>query len=957
MEAQSFLALGQNISLLLAAALLFDLLANRWPEKTLAGQLLAGVGVGCIGMLIMVTPWEPVPGVFIDTRTVLMGICGLFMGSVPTAAAVGVTVGFRLVMGGPGVWAGVILILMAAGTGVSWRHLRSGPPTEASWTEFFVFGLVIHVMQLVLALTLPWDVFPTVLRRIWFPVLLLLPVSTALMGKFLAGRVTRAVMEERIREREEIFSKTFSDHRAIQLLVDPDTGRILDANKAAESFYGWTVGELRQKLISDINRLSEEAVGRLLDRARMEHQFRFEFRHYLADGTMRFVEVFSSRIKVRGVDILHSIIHDVTDKTLAEAALHESENRLQLAVEATGLGLWDWDLETGDVVFNEKWARMLGYSLEELEPTNIGTWQRLCHKEDLPSAERLLEDHMAGLTDSYECELRMLHKDGHVVWIADRGKVYEWDGQGKPVRMLGTHRNITDRRLQQDAIKREIRRHEILMESSNDGILIIDDKHRIVEANRRFAEMLGYSAEELVGMHTWEYVAEFDEEAIREGFGDFAQVNMVIESRHRRKDGRILDVEVSLSGVGFSDEDLVLAIVRDITRRKRVQAELRMQKEKAEAASSAKSEFLANMSHEIRTPMNGILGMLQLLQTTSLDLEQADYIHTAIQSSKRLSRLLSDILDLSRVEAGKLSLQSASFDLEDCMRQAEELFEYAGREKGVALDVRVDPDISHRIIGDPTRLQQVLINLMGNSLKFTSDGSITMEAQSLSPLAPGTQRVLFVVSDTGEGIPEDKLDSLFLPFTQVHQGYTREHQGAGLGLSICKRLIELMGGTMAFDSVPGQGTTVYFSLSFQKDVLIEEADSRPGPPPAPHRPLSILLAEDDRVNHIATKRLLEKMGHAVTGVGNGAEALEAMGETEFDLVLMDIQMPVMNGMDAIRAIRDGRVGKRNASIPIIALTAYAMAEDEIRISRAGTDGYLAKPVSSGELQATLARLF
>ena len=959
MEAQSFVALGQNISLLLAAALLFDVLASRRLENPLTGQLAAGLGIGCIGMLIMATPWTPAPGVIIDTRTVLISICGLFMGAVPTALAVVLSAGFRLVMGGAGMWAGVGLILMAAAVGVSWRHLRSGPLVEASWSELFVFGLVVHVLMLVLILTLPWEIAPGVLRRIWLPVLLLLPVSTALMGKFLASRVHRVALEERTREREEMFSKTFSDHRAIQLLLDSATGRILDANRAAENFYGWTVDELREMRIGDINRLPEEEVARLLGRVCSDQQFRFEFKHYLADGSMRHVEVFSSRITVRGVDILHSIIHDVTDKTLAEAALHESENRLHLAVESTGLGLWDWNIKTGDLVLNKKWANMLGYTLEELEPTNVGTWQRLCHREDLIKAEGLLEKHFSGISTSYECELRMLHKDGHVVWIADSGKVCEWDGQGNPVRMLGTHRDITERKLRREAIKREMKRHEILMESSNDGILVINTEHRIVEANRRFCEMLGYSREETVGMYTWEYEAYLNEEAIRQDFSDFTQVNAVLESRHRRKDGTFVDVEVSLTGGDVMGERLALAIVRDISERKRVQAELRRSKEKAEAASKAKSEFLANMSHEIRTPMNGILGMLQLLQTTNLDLEQTDYIRTAIQSSKRLNRLLSDILDLSRVEAGKLSLQSVSFDLGDCLRQVGELFEFSGREKGVVLDIHADPGITNRLIGDPTRLQQVLINLVGNAFKFTTVGTISVDAASLSSLTPGTQRVLFVVSDTGEGIPENKLGFLFSPFTQAHQGYTREHQGAGLGLSICKRLIELMGGSMVFDSMPGEGTTVYFSLSFQKDALPEDA---PIPLPAaaqtrPARNLAILLAEDDRVNQIATKRLLEKMGHSVESAGNGAEALDILRDADFDLVLMDIQMPVMNGVDAIRAIREGRAGERHETIPIIALTAYAMAEDEARISGAGTDGYLSKPVGVGDLRAALARLF
>ncbi|MEF2231193.1 MAG: PAS domain S-box protein [Pseudodesulfovibrio sp.] len=958
MEPLSLITLMQNICLLLAAVLFFDVLAGRRRTgRATLDRAVSGIGLGLIGMLIMATSWAPAPGVTIDTRTVLLGLCGLFFGLVPTAIAMAMTAAYRLFAGGAGAWTGVWLILMAGCTGLLWRRLRVRILTTISWTELLLFGMVLHAGLLLLMLTLPGSVGYEVLRHASIPVLLLFPACTALMGKFLSGRRRRREMERSLREREEMFRKTFSDHQAVMLLIEPETGAILDANRSAERFYGWNKEELINKTIYEINVLPKEEVLALVARARTGEQTHFAFEHRLADGATRFVDVYSSKITVRGRDIIHSIIHDVTGEKRAQEALRESEDRLHLAVEGAGLGLWDWNIPEGGLAFNEKWAELIGYAAAELAPADIAVWKRRIAAEDIPEMNLRLNEHFKGGTEHCEHVLRMHHRNGNVVWMRVRGKVVQRDGRGDPVRMLGTMEDVSERQRQQAVIEREVQRRKILMDNSNDGILIINDDHRIVETNRRFAEMLGYAEEELLGMQTWEYAADYDEPSIREAFADLRTINMVIEGKHRRKDGVLLDVEVSLSGSEVMGEGLVMAIVRDISDRKQAQAALRTEMERAEAANQAKSEFLANMSHEIRTPLGGILGMLQLLQSTTLDVEQAEYVDTAIRSSRRLNRLLTDVLDLSRVEAGKLSLHRAPFDLEDDVRQVCEMFQLASPQSGVDLRCRVDPAIPRRLAGDSPRLQQVLINLVGNALKFTSSGFIEITAEELPPRLPGTARVLFSVADTGLGIDADKLGSLFSPFTQAHEGYTRQFQGAGLGLSICRRLVELMEGDIAIDSAPGEGTTVFFALHFglpAEEAETVEAAASQAPPTS--GPLSILLAEDDRVNHIATKRLLEKQGHRVTGVENGEEVLSALTGGDFDIVLMDIQMPVLNGMETTRAIRAGRAGARHRDIPIIALTAYAMAEDRERILGSGMNGYLTKPMGLEDLRKTLARV-
>ena len=380
-------------------------------------------------------------------------------------------------------------------------------------------------------------------------------------------------------------------------------------------------------------------------------------------------------------------------------------------------------------------------------------------------------------------------------------------------------------------------------------------------------------------------------------------------------------------------------------------------KKQAEDANRTKSGFLANMSHEIRTPLNGVLGMLQLLQTTGLDREQKEYVQNAIQSSMRLTRLLSDILDLSMVEAGKLGIQDETFDLAETMRQVSELFLPSSMQSGVAFHLRIPGNLPGQVVGDSRRLQQVLTNLVGNAFKFTPSGSVSLEAYPLSESDSGQQRILFSVADTGIGIPDERLGELFKPFTQINEGFTRQYQGAGLGLSICKRLVTLMGGTISVVSEVEAGTTVHLCIPFGRPggAALEPGMTKRQERPA-NTPCKILLAEDDPVSTFAATKQLEKEGCEVTAVGDGQQAIEALRQGSFDVVLMDVQMPVRDGVDAARAIRRGEAGKNNTGIPIIALTAYAMNGEKEIFLLAGMDGYLAKPVDMQTLMAELGRI-
>jgi PAS domain S-box-containing protein len=431
-----------------------------------------------------------------------------------------------------------------------------------------------------------------------------------------------------------------------------------------------------------------------------------------------------------------------------------------------------------------------------------------------------------------------------------------------------------------------------------------------------------------------------------------------VPARLRTARGRVREIRLdALLTEDPTGEMVVLAVAEDVTDRLRAERELRHAKEAAEEANRAKSEFLANVSHEIRTPLNGVLGMLQLLEKSRLDERQTGFVKSALDCGRSLLTLLGDILDFSSLESGGQGCSLDPFAPADILSDIAGLFSRQATARSIALTVEADPDMPRTFMGDASRLRQALFNLTGNAVKFTAEGGrVTLGVEGVGRDKNGVSRLLFTVEDNGIGIEAGKLRSIFEPFRQADGSHTRRYQGMGLGLAIVKRITELWDGVLEIDSAPGDGTRVYFTMPVSPAPPGTEAplaaSAHPGAP-APGR--RVLLAEDDPVSTVMTMDMLESLGYQAVIVENGADAVKALAQEDFDCLLMDIQMPGMDGLAATRAIRASAALGDKARLPIIALTAHALPGDRERFLCAGMDGYLSKPLEYDDLAGTLAR--
>ena len=632
--------------------------------------------------------------------------------------------------------------------------------------------------------------------------------------------------------------------------------------------------------------------------------------------------------------------------------------RYEAALRGSADGIWDWIPQSGQIYFSDRVAELFGKKPSEL-PKSFSSWIELFAPEDATVA---LESVYAHLDVGAPCDFEFRMKiAGETRWFHARGKV-QHDRSGAPTRLAGSITDVTNRKLAEEALRAREARMRAILNHTADGIITIDEG-RIDSFNRAAERIFGYAEAEVVGKDIWGLVMtaegeDLDEDSVGDDEAPDRPSGVSCEMVGKRKDGTTFPLEMSLSEVTVGERRLVTALMRDISERKRAEADqrgaeiaLREAKEAAERASRAKTEFLANMSHEIRTPLNAILGMADLLAEARLDSEAKQYVRIFRRASESLLAIVNDILDLSKVEAEKLEIETIPFDLHEVVALATEATSVRAIEKSLELSAHVEPEAPRYLVGDPNRVKQVLLNLLGNAVKFTAQGSVSVNVR---PVAAEESSVVleFSVTDTGMGIPEDKLATIFDRFSQVDTSTTRVHGGTGLGLAICRSLVGLMGGKIwASSAKNGRGTTMRFTARFGiSPIAVGPAStSTVASVKTVQEPRKILLVEDNPDNRALVLAYLKGTPHHVLVADNGEAAVEMALAYRFDLVLMDMQMPIMDGYEATRRIRAFEKEHARPPMRIIALTAHAMQEESERTRAAGCDAHLSKPIRKQHL--------
>ena len=721
----------------------------------------------------------------------------------------------------------------------------------------------------------------------------------------------------------------------------------------------------------------EAAIQRTIERGqRFEAQFRIRRRD---DGQLRHIRAAAIRWQdeATGETRVIGVNSDVTEHRVVE-------ERLELAMRAARIGLWDWHVGRDTVHFSDTWYTMLGYEPGEL-PMTLSTWQELSHPDDLPAAMRDVEAHFRGETELYRNHHRLRCKDGSWLWIQDVGEVVERDASGAPQRMIGVHIDVQQ---QKDVAGRL----ELALAAAHAGIWDWNVVAGTFDSNEAFHTMLGEAPLEgdIADSYFDERIHPDDADAVAAALarstgpadepydiefrcrcadGSYKWIRSVGRVTERGPDGSALRMigqhtDVDAQRVARAHAEELNALLIDQTARANDMAV------QAEIASQAKSEFLANMSHEIRTPLTAILGYTDLLwdeaQAEGAPARRVDAIGTMKRAGEHLLTVINDILDLSKIEAGKMTVEVVETPVAKLLVDVDRMMRARAAGKGVELRTELRTPLPDLVVSDPTRLRQILINVVGNAAKFTEQGTISVRAGEAA--RDGERRLLIEVEDTGPGMTQEQADRLFEPFQQADMSITRRHGGTGLGLAICCRLASMMGGEVRLErTAPGVGTVFAIELPLIEGegaarltdfaacvAAVERAEAEERDSALGLRG-RILLAEDGADNQRLLKFLLSKAGAEVEVADNGAIALEmldaakAAGEP-FDLLLSDMQMPEMDGYTLATTLR-----ARGEKLPIIALTAHAMLEDRDRCLESGCDDYASKPVDRRVLIATCAR--
>ncbi len=795
--------------------------------------------------------------------------------------------------------------------------------------------------------------------------------AIGVLGGLLLSALSYVLVVGRRRERQE-FARRARHSALVENSVDAIIGEALDGrviswNPAAERLFGYTESEAIGRQAMELmvpEELAPEEQRILRDAAEGRTVMPFESvrRHKdggLIDVSIAAVPLFDDRGRlsemaktIRDISALKaaerslrnlnaSLEQQVADRT---ATLKLESERLDYILAGTNVGTWEWNVQTGELHINERWAGIIGRTLDELQPVSIRTWEQVVHPEDGAESAELLARHFRGETPFYQAEVRMRHKDGHWVWVLDRGKVSTWTADGRPEWMHGTHMDVSG---QHDLLDR-LQSSQMLLETigtmaGTGGWQLDLRKNRLfwTQGCKRIHDVAPdyepslETAFDFYPPDAQAQLREVYEAALAQGRGYDIEIPMTSAK------GRKLSVRI-IGRAETEDGQVVRLIgaIQDVTQRRDAENELLQAMRLAESASAAKSVFLANTSHEIRTPLNALIGLSHLLQQTRLDGEQRSLLGKIQLASRSLLGVVNDVLDLSKIEAGEMAIDSVPLDLCELMRQVAETWRPQAEAKGLMLRLEL-PDVQHcPVMGDAQRLQQIFNNLLGNAVKFTEHGAIILSGQVLQE---SNDRLLvrIAVRDTGIGIAADRQAQLFQPFTQIDASTTRKYGGTGLGLSIVKHLTTLMGGEVGVDSCAGEGSTFWLELPLQR-VGRESLDE------AKPRMLGVLIACADVENRKRLATIARALGWRVDTAANAEEALFLLRDRGAETLIVDATA-VETSRQMASAFK-----KLHDQVPTVLL---ADPEDLDRLERQGLlpehDGVIRRPTGSSELFNTV----
>jgi len=654
-----------------------------------------------------------------------------------------------------------------------------------------------------------------------------------------------------------------------------------------------------------------------------------------------------------------------TQRRRTERALRDAKAQYVSLVESLSLHVLRKDIEGRFTYASPSFCQLIGKELEEI----LGKTDLDLFPKHMADKYRQDDQKVIAAKETFE-DIEVHPKPGGGKMYVQVVKSPIFDSKGNAIGIQGLFWDVTERKQAEVELRESEARKRAVFEAAMDCIVFLDQDGRIVEFNHASEKTFGYGRGEVIGKDMTEvFVPEESRARHRQnlsryvGAGEMgSMLGQRLEAPMIKKSGDRFLAELAMQPIPLQGEAGFAVFIRDITLQKQAEDALRDAKVAAEEASRSKGAFLANMSHEIRTPMNAIIGMTEYVLDTDVTDEQREYLEMVLDSGDSLLGLLNDILDVSKIEAGKLDLDTLQFPLRQWLKHCVRSLAFRAKEKDLDFRYEISPDTPDSLIGDPHRVRQILVNLAGNAIKFTEQGGITVKVHAETEEKDSTL-LKFEVIDTGVGIPDEKCKKIFREFEQAETSTSRKHGGTGLGLAICLKLVEMMDGRIGVESEVGKGSNFHFTARFgvgkeapetalTSDMASEEDEQEEkAAAPEATRSLCVLVAEDSPVNQKLAIGLLRKKGHDVVIANNGNEAVEQARSRRFDIILMDVQMPDMDGFEATKLIREMEVD--GARTPIIAITAHAMKGDRERCLEAGMDGYLSKPIRAQALYATI----